>query len=117
MIPYEVGSWNICFIEFNNSTSLKSRYKINDLEGYFITKPQSLENRVVYIGGKDNYYFKGVLARFDFFSNHENEDEIMNNLPNSVKTSVITQFYDLPDDGDNDDDDKEKDNTKKIKIK
>lgn len=95
MIPYKQNTWNICFIEFNNSESLKSRYMINDLKGDFITeKSQSLE-RVVYIGGKDNYYFKGVLARFDFYSNFTDEGEVMGDLPDSIKTSVINQLYSL----------------------
>ena len=96
LIPYKEKSWNTCFIEFNNSESLKSRYMINDLQGEFITEPSKSGERVVYIGGKDNYYFTGVLARFDFYSNFTEEEEVMDNLPDSVKTSVIKELYLLP---------------------
>ena len=98
LIPYEEHAWNVCFVEFNTSTSLRSRYKINDLEGYFETEPSQSVSKVLYIGGKDKHFFKGVLARFDFYSNFKEEGEIMENLPNSVKTSVIKELYFLPDD-------------------
>ena len=96
LIPYEEHAWNVCFVEFNTSTSLRSRYKINDVEGYFESEPSQMMSKVLYIGGKDKQFFKGVLARFDFYSNFKEEGEIMDNLPDSVKTSVIKELYLLP---------------------
>ena len=66
---YYQNNWNICYIEFNNCEGGLSHYKINDLEGTFYTKASTDETREIYVGGWDNHYFHGVLARFDFFSN------------------------------------------------
>ena len=53
----------------------------------------------IYIGGEDEYYFNRILARFDFFSNFFEEEEGFENLPDSVKKSIVKQFYLIGDDG------------------
>ena len=98
-VKYLQDEWNICFIEFNNCSDCPSRYKINDQEGTFTTETSKGHIRTLYLGGKENYYFHGVLARFDFFSNHiEEKGDEMGNLPDSVKKSFIKEFYELAED-------------------
>ena len=98
LIPYKQNDWNICFVEFNNCEGMLSRYKINDQKGTFTTEPNDGDAQTCYIGGKNNLSFQGVLARFDFFTNFSPEEEIMENLPESVKNSFIEQFYNIQDD-------------------
>ena len=92
-VDYYEDEWNICYIEFNNYKDELSHYKINDHEGTFSTQPSTDQTATIFVGGKDNYFFKGVLARFDFFSNFFEEGEEFENLPNSVRKSIVQQFY------------------------
>ena len=92
-MEYYEDEWNICYIEFNNYKDELSHYKINDHEGTFSTQASTDQTATIFVGGKDNYFFKGVLARFDFFSNFFEEGEEFENLPNSVRKSIVQQFY------------------------
>ena len=92
-VDYFEDEWNICYIEFNNYQGELSHYRINDHEGTFRTEPSTDQTATVFVGGKDNHYFKGVLARFDFFSNFFEEGEEFENLPDSVKKSIVKEYY------------------------
>ena len=92
-VDYCEDEWNICYIEFNNYQGELSHYRINDHEGTFRTEPSTDQTATVFVGGKDNHYFKGVLARFDFFSNFFEEGEEFENLPDSVKKSIVKEYY------------------------
>ena len=98
-VDYYEDAWNICYIEFNNYKGELSHYKINDQEGTFYTQPSTDTTATVFIGGKSNYFFNGVLARLDFFTNFFEQGEMFENLPDSVKKSIVKQFYLLGDDG------------------
>ena len=98
-VDYYEDEWNICYIEFNNYKGELSHYKINDQEGTFNTQPSTDKTTTVFIGGKTNYFFNGVLARLDFFTNFFKQGEEFENLPDSVKKSIVKQFYLLGDDG------------------
>ena len=99
IVDYKEHDWNICYIEFNNYKGALSRYKINEHEGTFYTQPTKEKTETIYIGGKGEYYFNGILARFDFFSNFFEEGEGFENLPDSVKKSIVKEFYPLEEDG------------------
>ena len=98
LIPYKVREWNVCYIEFNNCSTLKSRYKINDLEGTFITEHSKDPNKQIYIGGKENSYFKGVLARFDLYTNFAEENQKVENLPIGVRNAFLREHYEIDED-------------------
>ena len=99
LIPYKQREWNICYIEFNNCSDLKSRYKINDLEGTFITEKSIDPNMQIFIGGKENSYFKGVLARFDLYTNFAEENQKVENLPIGVRNAFLREHYVIDEDG------------------
>ena len=98
LIPYQEREWNICYIEFNNCSDLKSRYKINDLEGTFITEKSRDPKMQIFIGGKENSYFKGVLARFDLYTNFAWEYQKVENFPIGVRNAFLREHYDIGED-------------------
>ena len=88
VIEYCKNSWNICYIEYGQSSS----YWINGKTGTFTTKETQYEDLILYIGGKDGHTFTGSIARFDFYSQHHLKDEI---LPVDIRDIIISQFEDL----------------------
>ena len=88
VIEYCKNSWNICYIEYGESSS----YWINGKTGTFTTKVTQSEDLILYIGGKDGYTFTGSIARFDFYSQHHPKDEI---LPVDIRDVIIYQFKEL----------------------
>ena len=78
---------------------MKSRYKINDLEGTFITEKSIDPNMQIFIGGKENSYFKGVLARFDLYTNFAEENQKVENLPIGVRNAFLREHYVIDEDG------------------
>ena len=108
LVPYEQHEWNICYIEFTNCQELQSYYKINDLEGTFITESSTDPKKQLIIGGKENYFFKGVLARFDCCTKYAKDDQKVQNLPTAIRNSFLREHYDI---------DIEETEQKKIKMK
>ena len=95
LIPYLQREWNKCYIEFNNCQELQSYYKINDLEGTFITERTTNPKKELIIGGKENFFFKGVLARFDCYTKFAKGDEKVQNLPIAIRNSFLREHYDI----------------------
>ena len=93
LVPLLVGSWNICFVEYNNC-SMESRYRINNYEGTFVTESAEF-NTQLFIGGKKGLFFNGVLARFDFCTTLQRGGEKITHFPESVKKSIIKEYYDI----------------------
>ena len=94
-VKYKINSWNTCYIEFNNQ-DFDSIYEINGEKGTFRTYSETFSEDRIYIGGKEGqYFFQGVIARFDFLSIPMFTNE---HIPDSIKESFLKENYDIVDD-------------------